>query len=752
MKVFNINIILLNVRKTYAICHKKKLDLRKYMKDKAFLNILIFMLLACNCQIVYAQKKKAFRGKEMPSSFAAETAQRLGFQIIFPNVNKIPFYYNEDELKTIRSLEKKKDLIGLQAALDRYVGNFGIQNFSSNIEMIWKLGQLCELHGQQEKAIYLYRIALKHHKPKQNDLITQHYDSLVVKEEFVPLEYYYDLVQYRRSIDTLIPPQNVFLNMGELVNDRKYPDYGPTMNVQGNMLIFTKRKKVLTATKLAYRENEELYYSINYNGFWDEALPFSSAINSQCNEGSACISKDGMTLYFARCKVTEFQYDCRDCIGSCDIYVSQLQEDTTWGVPVNLGAQVNTVHWDSHPTLSHAEDTLFFASDRLGGFGLSDIWFTTKQENNTWTVAQNLGPIINTRGNDVAPFYHPEHHVLYFSSNNQLLNFGDIDTSLKVPLSFDIYKSRNIAGMWDEPRNIGPLVNGKGDEYYFTIDSKSKDLFYAKSEIDNINNLDLYSFPLPMEAQALAYTKFSGSLRDSLNDEPFIGIVSVIDLTNGIEVSPKFMNPDGSFQFELIPENDYLLVVQGDDFFRVEQQFHLTGDTSIALKTNSIKYNKWKFNSLEFDNNSSLIKPEMEHDLDKVVDFMLDHPYFRISISGHTDSDGDASANLRLSKSRAQAIRNYVIEKGKVNPTQILAEGYGNQKPIVEEKTEEDKKINRRVEFEIIKLTPEEIEEQRRVEKEKRKEKSEEELFDFQPEEENQEPIIEPDPNSNSQE
>ena len=704
------------------------------MRLKAFLNIFIFLLLLCNCQIVHAQKKKGFKGKDISSSYASVTAQRLGIQIIFPNINKIPFYYNEEELKNIKALEKNKNLIELQTALENYVSNFGIQNFSRNTEMIWKLGQLCEANGQLEKALYMYRIALKHHKPKQNDVIINRYDSLVVKEEFVPLEYYYDLVEYRRSIDTLIPPKNVFLNMGELVNDRKFPDYGPTMNVQGNMLIFTKRKKELTATKLAYRENEELYYTINYDGFWDEALPFSSAINSHCNEGSACISRDGKTLYFARCKVTEFQYDCRDCIGSCDIYVSQLQEDTTWGVPTNLGPQVNTVYWDSHPTLSHSEDTLFFASDRLGGFGLSDIWYSVKQKDNKWSAAQNLGPIVNTRGNDVSPFYHPEHHVLYFSSTSQLMNFGDIDTVQKAKLTFDIYKTRNIGGMWDEPRNIGPLVNGKGDEYYFTIDGKSVDLFYAKSEIDNIENLDLYSFPLPMEAQAKAYTKFSGSLRDSLTDEAFTGIVSVIDLTNSIEVAPKFIKPDGSFEFDLIPENEYLLVIQGDDFFRVEHQFQLTGDTSITLKTNSIKYNKWKFNSLEFENNSAEIKLEMEEDLNKVVDFMLDHPYFRIKISGHTDSDGDANANLRLSRERAQSIRKYVIEKGFVNPERIIAEGYGNQKPIVVENTSEDKKINRRVEFEIIKLTPEEIEAMRLEEKQRRKEKSEEELFDFEAE------------------
>src|SRR5690606_23130005 len=121
------------------------------------------------------------------------------------------------------------------------------------------------------------------------------------------LEYYYELVEYRRNIDTLTPPRSVLLNMGELVNDKRWPDYGPAMNVHNEILIFTKRKREITATKLSYRENEDLYYSKVYDGFWDEALPFNNVINSHCNEGSACLSRDGKTLYFARCKVTDFQ-------------------------------------------------------------------------------------------------------------------------------------------------------------------------------------------------------------------------------------------------------------------------------------------------------------------------------------------------------------------------------------------------------------------------------------------------------------
>src|SRR5690606_529910 len=159
----------------------------------------------------------------------------------------------------------------------------------------------------------------------------------------------------------------------------------------------------------------------------------------------------------------------------------------TWGNTRNLGPKVNSPAWDSHPSLSHNGDTLFFASDRLGGFGLSDIYYTVRDENGEWQEAVNAGPIINTQGFEVSPFFHHKFNVLYFSSNGHPLNFGD----------FDIYKAYRQGSGWGEPLNVGPLVNGEGSEYYFTIDSESKDLFYARSTSEDIENLDIYSFPVP---------------------------------------------------------------------------------------------------------------------------------------------------------------------------------------------------------------------------------------------------------------
>ena len=384
-------------------------------------------------------------------------------------------------------------------------------------------------------------------------------------------------------------------------------------------------------------------------------------------------------------------------MGSCDLFVAEIKEDSTWGNIRNLGVNVNSISWDSHPTLSHTEDTLYFASDRIGGFGLSDIYFTYKDKNGAWAPAQNVGPLVNTRANEVSPFYHPMHQVLYFTSNGHLLNFG----------SFDIYKSVWANGVWQEPKNIGPLVNGAGNEFYFTIDAESKNLYYASSSAKDIENLDLFSFPLPMGAQPEATTSFSGVLLDSLTGLPMTGIVSIIDLDNGIEVAPKFLRPNGTFQFDLINNNNYLLIIQGDEYFRIEEIFYLEGDTEI-YRTAQPLASKLKFESVEFENGKADILPEMFADLDKIIDFLLDNPEFKVNIAGHTDSDGSSDMNMVLSQQRAAAIRDYIIQFGSIDEDRVTAVGYGDTQPIVEEITDEDKRLNRRVEFQISRAGAEE--------------------------------------------
>jgi outer membrane protein OmpA-like peptidoglycan-associated protein len=602
----------------------------------------------------------------------------------FPNLNKVSFYYDADKIHAIQKADNAADDKTVYPLLKTYVQHFGIQNFSKNAPMIWKLAKLSEQFGSKGEALLLYKLVLKHHQQglNINEVYARH-DSIEKdkKKYYVPLDYYYDLVNYRRDIDTLRPPHAVLVNMGDQINSDK-EDYGPTIGPADNILLFTSKRHV-SNNGMQRVYDEDLFYATRVDSAWSETKDFRK-INTSYNEGSACLSKDGKTMIFSRCNAP-------DSYGNCDLYSAIMQPDSSWTDIKNMGATVNSTGWDSQPSLSHSGDTLFFASDRLGGFGYSDIYFTIKDSKGNWSKAQNAGPIVNTVAAELSPFYHHRFNVLYFSSNGHPLNFGD----------FDIYKSYWQKSNWGEPQNIGPLVNGEGSEYYFTIDSKSYELYYARSNGDDRKNLDLYSFRVPMEAQPQAIVSVKGTLKDK-SGKPLKGIVSVIDLDKGVEVAPKFIREDGSFDFSLINKRNYLLIIQGDEFFRIEEIFFLDGPTEFNEVAEPIE-SSIAFQSLEFENGKADILEAMHPDLDKLGNFLLDHPDVKLTISGHTDSAGKEEANLRLSQARADAIKYYLTYQFRISADRVAAIGYGSSKPIAQELTDDHKQLNRRVEFSISK-------------------------------------------------
>lgn len=654
------------------------------MKTHFLVCILVICLLPLTPATAQKTGKKFKKGGVVQLNDSLTTYSQSDI-FAFPNVNTIRLYKDASKLKRIAELQKSPNEKEWYLALRDYVKNFGIENFSTNTDMIWQLAKLSQRYGDKGEAVLLYKLVLKHHRQNINGKqVQQELDTLTKNEKdyYVPLDYYYQLVEYRREIDTLRPPQGVLINMGLTVNSMK-ADYAPTIGNVDTLLLFSSKRNAHTQ-QLERSYDEDLFFSVRDMGVWMDAQEFKK-INTSFNEGSACLSKDGRYLFFARC-------NSPDSHGSCDIFVAELDGEKSWGNARNLGPAINSTSWDSHPSLSHTGDTLFFSSDRLGGFGLADIYYSVKDASGLWQQARNMGPIINTRNNEISPFFHHSFNVLYFSSNGQPLNFGE----------FDIYKSYRQSNAWGEPKNIGPLVNGAGGENYFTIDSKSKELFYARSEAEDPANYDLHSFPVPMEAQPEAVVTLKGSLTNSQTGKPFKGIVSIIDLDHGVEVAPKFLRPDGSFDFSLINKRNYLLIIQGDDFFRIEEIFFLDGDMEITKETEPIE-SKIAFKSLEFESGKADILETMHNDLDKLANFLIDHPELKLTISGHTDSEGKADANLRLSQARADAIKAYLEYTFNIDTARIIAIGYGGTKPIVEESTDEHRKLNRRVEFEVKK-------------------------------------------------
>ena len=712
------------------VCQRIYIKLVKYNLDymnKRIINFLFFFFSAFSLAVSQSdktndnnKKEDGYKLQDIDYELIKKSDSDDDYHFNFHNIGIEDRFYDLHLLEDIDAATKKGNDYKTINLLEVYISHFGIKNFSEDTKLLWQLGQLYEKNDMLLQAKACYRLVLKHHslntytQVKDYTTALSNFDDLtsLEKNHYVPLEYYYKLVDFRKQVDTLRPPKSVLLNMGEEVNKENTPDYGPSISRNSDLIIFTRKLMDNKMPSLIQNQTfrEGLYFSKGENGFWSDAVEFPQPIKSSCNEGSAIISKDGEFLVFSRCQVNGCQRDCYECLGSCDLFYSKKDPLTdNWSKPVNFGKEVNSIGWDSQPSFSISEDTIYFASNRLGGFGLSDIYYIYKEDNDKWSPAINMGPVINSRGNEWSPFHSKMYNVFYFSSNGQVLNFDTTQYSngiFKSSITNDLYKCNYKNGRWLEPKNLGPLVNGSGDETYFSIDANNKLLYYARTEESAKNKeiTDLFSFPVPMEAQPLATTLLSGTLLDSETGKPYKGIVSVIDLEHGIEVAPKFMREDGSYEFDLIDHNKYLLVIQGDDFFRIEELFQLNGDTTISSTAKSITQKTLQFTSIIFENGKADILDNMHQDLGKIINFMIDNPEYKLKIGGHTDSEGNEETNQKLSQKRADAIKKYLEDNGFIESSKIEAIGFGSKKPIrTPELTDEDKSINRRVEFEINK-------------------------------------------------
>ncbi|MBX3100894.1 MAG: OmpA family protein [Bacteroidetes bacterium] len=650
-------------------------------------------MLTCCGRYVHGQDLKLMLNRSVYLKHTGVQKTSVEPYLPFENINKLPYFENKRLGGEIRSLEgrESKDYEALETLMREYVLKFGIKNFGQDkdLDMLWKLGQLNELLQDTSQAVLLYALALNNHSQHFRD-IRLHYDALTAprRNEYVNLDYYYRIVEARRHVDTLLPPKKVLVRMDSVINAVGKPDYAPFMHPSGQVLVFTSRRGEMDAIGgLGFGQSEDLYYTEKdmATGKWLPAERFPENINSPFNEGSACLNLEGTELIFSRCNAP-------DSYGLCDLYISRW-ENGKWSKAENLGAMVNSADWDSHPCLSPDGKILYFASNRGEGFGRTDIWMCRRNPDGTFQKAENVGPVVNTIEDEVTPFLHPVNNTLYFSSTGHVHNFG----------GFDIFRTRWLTDHWELPRNLGPLVNTSGDEYYFSIDHKAETLFYAKSQVQNKEDFDLYSFPMPMEARPDAVYSLKGYLIDSITQKPITGIVVAIDLDKGVEIAPLHINSYGYFEFNLINNRRYQLLILGENAFRVENQGAMSQDSLFHLFEESIiNLKPVVFEELTFAADEATINPTVEDKLKDLVAFIKKHPDCRLEIRGHTDSDGKPRYNLKLSKDRADNLKRYLMDKTGLAADRITAQGFGDTRPVFPNDTPQNKARNRRVEFEIF--------------------------------------------------
>jgi len=658
----------------------------------------IIVMVCVTPQLLFAQFDDETTLDLMASVFLEQvddsTSSDVASGLIFRNINRIERFESPEMLAEIQSAEKEKDWERLDELLKEYISSFGVKNFEKDAYLLWQAGEVKEILQDTAASIRYYELAIKHSKYRpEYDAWYARFDSLRAprRSEWLSIEQYYKLRELRKKSDIMIPPKKVLQNMGTKINSVQ-ADYAPFMHPSDSLLIFTSRRAEETLIDDIFsKKNEDLFYAQRsfITGKWEDAQRFDDEINSPLNEGSACLSPDGTTLYFTRCNAL-------NGYGDCDLFQAEY-ETGRWVRIKNLGKEVNSGYWDSHPNISPDGRVLFFASNRVEGFGGTDIFYTIRDSSGTWLPARNLGPIVNTPQNEVTPFYHKINKTLYFSSTGHIENLG----------SYDIYKTRWMTYNWEEPDNLGPLVNTQGNEYYFSIDGKGETIFYSRSKDSTLRlssqNFDLYSFPMPMEARPDAVTTLRGILRDSISGHPLVGMVMVVDIDHGTEIAPKEINRRGYFEFDLIANRNYRIYVLGENFLTIKQDVKLEEEEVFAFLTESLNQNKPViFESLQFEENSYALRKDVLPKLDYLARFLERYPMFRLEIKGHTDADGSDLYNLQLSQRRAEQIRDYIIERGKFGNERVTAEGFGEKYPIMPNDTEENKKINRRVEFELV--------------------------------------------------
>ncbi len=278
------------------------------------------------------------------------------------------------------------------------------------------------------------------------------------------------------------------INLGPNVNSAD-DEYMPALTADYRTLVFTRRVPRRADTRSDLPLEEDFYCSV-YDTMlldWGPADRMPAPLNSNANEGAQTLSHDGRVVIFTACGRTR-QY------GSCDLYMS-VRHGERWSKPRNLGEPVNTVYWESFPSLSIDGYTLYFASNRSGGYGGTDIWYCNLEEGR-WGKPHNMGPTVNTPGNESSPYIHFDDKTLYFASDGHLGMGGT-----------DLYMVKRIDDTtWGKPENLGYPINTPADEASLIVAPDGRTAIFASERFGGYGKQDLYSFVMPAPARPEAIT------------------------------------------------------------------------------------------------------------------------------------------------------------------------------------------------------------------------------------------------------
>ena len=468
------------------------------------------------------------------------------------------------------------------------------------------------------------------------------------------------------------------INVGPEINT-KDDEYLPVTTADESTMIFTRK----------INGNEDFYKSVKVGDKWQTATYLSDQINTpDYNEGAQSISQDGKYLFFTGCNRP-------DGLGRCDIYVSQKRGDD-WSKPFDLAPPLNTPGWEAQPSLSASGRTLYFVSNRKGGYGGYDIWRSTLTEKG-WGEPENLGPNVNTSYDEQSPFIHSDDSTLYFCSNGWPGLGG-----------MDLFVSRlGKDGKFQKPENLGYPINSSRNEGGLSVTAKGDYAFFSSNNLGGYGGYDIYTFTLPTSARPHVVTYVKGTVYDEKTKAPLEAAVEIIDLQKDIPAYQDYSGTaQGDFLATLITGKNYGLNISKAGYLFYSENFSLIGYKQkdpfkilVPLKPIEVG-SKVILNNIFFETSQFRLKSESRSELGKLIEFLNLNPTLHIEISGHTDDIGDDQSNQILSENRAKSVYQYLVAN-KINPARLIYKGYGKTQPIAPNTNNESRTKNRRTEFKV---------------------------------------------------
>ena len=503
------------------------------------------------------------------------------------------------------------------------------------------------------------------------------------------------------------------VKQAKLFNSRR-ADFCPMyLGADCDQIYYTSTTEKATGDKkseITGMKNADVFFSKkNEKGEWERPEPVEGELNTEFDEGIVAFSPDAQTMYLTKARRE------LNAPTSVEIYTS-TRSDAKWSVPVKFEITADTLSTFGHPAVSPDGEYLYFVSDMPGGYGGKDIWRISLKERQGSLV--NLGPDINTEGNDDFPYVRSD-GSLYFSSDGHPGMGG-----------LDIFRATAVGDLADlrwKVENMGFPINSAGDDFGITF-GKGEDGFFSSNRGDARGYDHIYSFeydPVRITIEGLVMDKDEEPVKNAI-----IRIVGN-DGSNQKEVA----RDDGSFSFALQRGVKYVMLAGAKGYLNQKQEF--ASDSTMEDANYWVEFilpsisKPSVVENIFYDYDKADLRPESKTALNELIAVLHDNPNVTIEMASHTDRWGSDAYNINLSERRAKSVVDYLVENG-ISRDRLQPHGYGKSRPktvtkriarlypqfkegdilteeFIKTLSEEDQQaadqINRRTEFSVLSLT-----------------------------------------------